>query len=117
MAQALTGTDALVTGASSGIGEATARALHEQGAKVALAARRKDRLDALAKELDGLAIQADVTDRDHAINAVETTVNQLGRLVTVINNAGVMLLGTLVDAPVEEWDRMIALNVQGLMYV
>jgi NADP-dependent 3-hydroxy acid dehydrogenase YdfG len=114
---ALEGTVALVTGASSGIGEATARALAAQGAKVALAARRKDRLDALAEELGGLAIESDVTDRDQAINAVDTTVEQLGRLDIVINNAGVMLLGTIVDAPVEEWDRMVALNVHGLMYV
>jgi NADP-dependent 3-hydroxy acid dehydrogenase YdfG len=117
MAQALEGTVALITGASSGIGEATARALQAQGAQVALAARRKDRLDALAQELGGLSIESDITDRTQAINAVETTVTTLGRLDIVINNAGVMLLGTIVDAPVEEWDRMIALNVQGLMYV
>ena len=117
MAQALQGTVALITGASSGIGEATARALAAEGAKVALAARRKDRLDALAQELGGLAIETDVTDREQAIAAVETTASELGRLDTVINNAGVMLLGNIVDAPVEEWDRMISLNLQGLMYV
>ena len=113
----LDGTVALVTGASSGIGEATARALAAQGATVAVAARRKDRLDALAGELNGFAIESDITDRDQAINAVETTAGELGRLDIVVNNAGVMLLGNIVDAPVEEWDRMIALNVQGLMYV
>jgi NADP-dependent 3-hydroxy acid dehydrogenase YdfG len=113
----LDGTVALVTGASSGIGEATARALATQGAKVALAARRKDRLDALAAELGGLAIEADVTDRAQAIAAVETTVSELGRLDIVVNNAGVMLLGPIVDAPVEEWDRMIDLNLKGLLYV
>ena len=113
----LEGTVALVTGASSGIGYATAKALAASGAKVALAARRKDRLDALASEIDGLAIEADITDRDQAINAVEQTASDLGRLDIVINNAGVMLLGNIVDAPVEEWDRMIALNVKGLMYV
>ena len=113
----LEGTVALVTGASSGIGEATARALAAQGARVALAARRKDRLDALAGELGGLAIEADVTDREQAIAAVERTVSELGRLDILINNAGVMLLGDIVDAPVEEWDRMIALNLQGLLYV
>ena len=109
----LEGTVALVTGASSGIGEATARALAAQGAKVALAARRKDRLDALAGELGGLAIEADVTDREQAIAAVERTVSELGRLDIVINNAGVMLLGDIVDAPVEEWDRMIDAQPQG----
>ncbi len=113
----LDGTVALVTGASSGIGEATARALAAEGAKVALAARRKDRLDALAGELDGLSIEADITSRDSAINAVETAASELGRLDIVVNNAGVMLLGPIVDAPVEEWDRMVALNIQGLMYV
>ena len=113
----LDGTVALVTGASSGIGEATARALAAQGARVALAARRKDRLDALAGELGGLAIEADVTDREQAIAAVERTVSELGRLDILINNAGVMLLGDIVDAPVEEWDRMIDLNLKGLLYV
>ena len=113
----LEGTVALVTGASSGIGEATARALAQRGAKVAVAARRKDRLDALAGEIDGLAIEADVTQREQATAAVETTVSELGRLDIVINNAGVMLLGTIADAPVEEWDRMFDLNVKGLMYV
>ena len=113
----LEGTVALVTGASSGIGEATARALAAEGAKVALAARRKDRLDALAADIGGLAIAADVTDRKQAIGAVERSVGELGRLDIVVNNAGVMLLGDIVDAPVEEWDRMIALNLQGLLYV
>ena len=116
MTQVLDGTVALVTGASSGIGEAAARALAAQGAKVALAARRKDRLDALASELGGLALETDVTDRGQAVDAVERTVSELGRLDTVVNNAGVMLLGDLVDAPVEEWDRMIDLNLKGLLY-
>ena len=113
----LEGTVALVTGASSGIGEATARRSPRSGAEVAVAARRKDRLDALAGEIGGLAIEADITDRDQATGAVERTVAELGRLDVVINNAGVMLLGPIVDAPVEEWDRMVALNVQGLLYV
>jgi NADP-dependent 3-hydroxy acid dehydrogenase YdfG len=117
MANALDGTVALVTGASSGIGEATARALADQGATVSVVARRKDRLDALAGQIGGLAIQADITDREQAIAAVERTASELGRLDIVINNAGVMLLGSILDAPVEEWDRMIALNVQGLLYV
>jgi NADP-dependent 3-hydroxy acid dehydrogenase YdfG len=115
----LDGTVALVTGASSGIGEATARALARRGAKVAIAARRRDRLDALAQELDGdvLVIEADITQREDATGAVETTVKELGRLDTVVNNAGVMLLGDAEDAPLEEWERMVAINVQGLLYV
>ena len=117
MAERLDGTVALVTGASSGIGEATARALAEQGTRVALVARRKERLDAPAAELDGaLAIEADVTDQAQAESAVEQTVRELGRLDTLVNNAGVMLLGPMLGAPTEEWDRMIRLNVQGLLY-
>jgi NADP-dependent 3-hydroxy acid dehydrogenase YdfG len=105
MADRLDGTVALVTGASSGIGQAAARALASQGAAVAIAARRKDRLDELSAsiERDGgraLAIETDVTDREQ-----------------VINNAGVMLLGPIQDAPIEEWERMIALNLNGLLYV
>jgi NADP-dependent 3-hydroxy acid dehydrogenase YdfG len=122
MADVLQGTVALVTGASSGIGEATARELAARGAAVAIAARRKDRLDALAKEIEdaggtALAIETDVTDQEQAQALVRETVDRLGRLDTVINNAGVMLLGSIVDAPTEEWDRMIALNLQGLLYV
>jgi NADP-dependent 3-hydroxy acid dehydrogenase YdfG len=117
MSNGLQDTVALVTGASSGIGEATARALAAQGATVAVVARRKNRLDALVGEIGGVAIEADVTDREQAVGAVEQTVQEHGRLDIVINNAGVMLLGPIVDAPVEEWDRMIELNLQGLLYI
>src|SRR3954452_20045883 len=119
MADRLNGTVALVTGASSGIGEATARALAAEGAAVALVARRKERLDALAGELGAraLPIEADITDQQQEIAAVQRTVDEHGRLDVVINNAGVMLLGPIVDAPTEEWDRMVALNIQGLLYV
>ncbi|HEX6165391.1 MAG TPA: SDR family NAD(P)-dependent oxidoreductase [Acidimicrobiales bacterium] len=115
-------TVSLVTGASSGIGEATARELVAQGSAVALVARRRDRLDALAAAVEGrggraLAIEADITDQEQAVAAVKRTVDELGRLDTVVNNAGVMLLGPVVGAPTEEWDRMVALNLQGLLYV
>jgi NADP-dependent 3-hydroxy acid dehydrogenase YdfG len=121
MAERLDGTVALVTGASSGIGAATALALAAEGAAVALAARRKERLDELAEKITGsggsaLVLQSDVTEETSARDAVERTVAELGRLDTVINNAGVMLLGPIVDAPVEEWQRMVQLNVLGLMY-
>jgi len=114
-------TVALVTGASSGIGAATASVLAAQGAAVALAARRKDRLDALAAEIRGrggtaLVIESDVTDQGQAAGAVERTVAELGRLDTLINNAGVMLLGPAVGAPLSEWQRMVDLNVLGLLY-
>jgi NADP-dependent 3-hydroxy acid dehydrogenase YdfG len=119
--QKLNGTVALVTGASSGIGEATALALAEQGAAVALAARRQDRIDALAARITAaggtaLAIPADVTSQEQAQAAVQDTVGGLGRLDTLINNAGMMLLGPIVDAPLDEWERMIDLNVKGLLY-
>jgi NADP-dependent 3-hydroxy acid dehydrogenase YdfG len=122
MTATLDGTAALVTGASSGIGEATARALAAHGAAVAVAARRRDRLDALVAAIEAgggraLAIEADLTDQQQAIEAVERTVAELGRLDTVINNAGVMLLGPVVGAPIEEWDRSVALNVNALLYV
>lgn len=122
MASRLEGTVALVTGASSGIGEATALALAEEGAAVALAARRKDRLDALAERIiaqGGLALvlETDVKKQDEAVAAVEKAAAWRGRLDIVINNAGVMLLGPVVNAPLEEWNRMIELNVLGLLYV
>ncbi|HXD64761.1 MAG TPA: SDR family NAD(P)-dependent oxidoreductase [Solirubrobacteraceae bacterium] len=119
--QKLNGTVALVTGASSGIGEATALALAEQGAAVAMAARRKDRIDALAARItDGggtaVAIEADVSSQEQAQALVDKAVADLGRLDTLINNAGVMLLGPAVGAPLEEWERMISVNVHGLLY-
>jgi len=122
MTERLDGTVALVTGASSGIGEATARELAAQGAAVAVAARRADRLDELAaaiREQGGtaLVVETDVTDREQANAAVERTVAELGRLDIVVNNAGVMLLGPIVDAPIEEWDRMIELNLRGLLNI
>ena len=120
MATSLDGTVALVTGASSGIGEATARALAAQGAKVAVAARRLERLQRLASEIGGegqtaLTIESDISDPEQAIGAVERTVSELGRLDLVVNNAGVMLLGPIEDAPTEEWERMTDLNLKGLI--
>jgi NADP-dependent 3-hydroxy acid dehydrogenase YdfG len=118
----LDGTVALVTGASSGIGEATAKRLAAEGAAVAVAARRFDRLERLVEEIDdaggkALAIESDITDRAQAEALVERTVKELGRLDTVVNNAGVMLLGPAEGAPIEEWERMVDLNVKGLLYV
>lgn len=118
----LTGSVALVTGASSGIGEATARALAGEGAAVALAARRGEQLQRMAGELTAqggraLMIETDVTDKAQAEAAVERTVRAFGGLDILVNNAGVMLLGPIEDAPLEEWERMVALNVQGFLYV
>jgi NADP-dependent 3-hydroxy acid dehydrogenase YdfG len=121
MTSRLDGTVSLVTGASSGIGAATAKALAGHGAAVALAARRKDRLDALAGDIRGqggtaFVLESDITDREQATAAVESTVAELGRLDTLVNNAGVMLLGPAVGAPLDEWQRMVDLNVLGLLY-
>jgi NADP-dependent 3-hydroxy acid dehydrogenase YdfG len=119
---ALNGTVALVTGASSGIGDATARRLAEHGASVVVVARRKDRLDTLVSEIEAgggtaLAVEADITDRSQADRAVQSAVDRFGRLDILINNAGLMLLGPVVGADVEEWERMIAVNQTGLLYV
>lgn len=120
MAGALVGTVALVTGASSGIGEATALALAAEGAAVAIAARRRDRLQRLADQIGGsgrsLILETDVTDEDRVREMVARTVAEFGRLDTLVNNAGVMLLGPIVAAPTEEWRRMVQLNLLGLLY-
>ena len=121
MAPVLKETVALVTGASSGIGAATASVLAAQGAAVALVARRRDRLDALAGDIrdqggTALVLEGDITDQEQAAGAVERTVGELGRLDTLVNNAGVMLLGPAAGAPLSEWQRMVDLNVLGLLY-
>jgi NADP-dependent 3-hydroxy acid dehydrogenase YdfG len=118
----LVGTVALVTGASSGIGEAAARNLAAHGADVALIARRTERIEALADQLRqtgarALPIESDVSDREQAEAAVVQAAGELGRLDVVVNNAGVMLLGPILDSPVEEWEQMIEVNLLGLLYV
>ena len=117
----LSGTAALVTGASSGIGAATARQLAELGACVALVARRRDRLEDVAAEIDkaggtALVVEADITDRTQAEAAVQQAVARFGRMDALVNNAGLMLLGPVVGADPKEWERMIAINVQGMLY-
>jgi clavulanate-9-aldehyde reductase len=110
-----------VTGASSGIGEATALACARAGAAVALAARRADRIEALAGRIveDGgraIAVPTDVGEESHAQAFVQRAHSELGRLDVLVNNAGVMLLGPIEDAPTEEWRRMIHANVFGVLY-
>jgi NADP-dependent 3-hydroxy acid dehydrogenase YdfG len=122
MTAPLTDTVALITGSSSGIGAATARRLAAEGAAVALVARRRDRLEELAATISGeggtvLVVEADVTSEQQAADAVERTVADLGRLDTLVSNAGIMLLGPALDTPVAEWDQMVAVNVQGMLYV
>jgi NADP-dependent 3-hydroxy acid dehydrogenase YdfG len=121
MPDRLDGTVALVTGASSGIGEATALLLAEQGAAVALVARRTDRLEGLAAKIrdaggTAVVLGADVSDQAQAADAVASTVSSLGRLDTLVNNAGLMLLGPAVEAPLADWERMVQVNLLGLLY-
>jgi NADP-dependent 3-hydroxy acid dehydrogenase YdfG len=121
MTGVLDGTVALVTGASSGIGEATALALAADGAAVVLAARRRDKLEALAERLGGedekvLVLEVDVTDEAQTTKMVADAVGHFGRLDTLVNNAGVMLLGPIEDAPTDEWRRMVNLNLLGLLF-
>ncbi|MER5347936.1 SDR family NAD(P)-dependent oxidoreductase [Streptomyces mirabilis] len=121
MNRRLEGTVALVTGASSGIGHATALELAREGASVALVGRREDRLTDLAAEITGaggkaLVVPADITTAQAAAEAVERTVEGLGRLDTLVNNAGLMLLGPAPSADLNDWRRMIDINLMGLMY-
>jgi NADP-dependent 3-hydroxy acid dehydrogenase YdfG len=113
-------TVAIVTGASSGIGEATALALAQQGATVAVVARRADRLDDLANRIAGtgpdpIVVAADLTEAAEAPRVIDEVVSKAGRLDILINNAGVMLLGPIEDAPLDEWQRMIDINIRGLL--
>jgi NADP-dependent 3-hydroxy acid dehydrogenase YdfG len=117
----LTGQVVAITGASSGIGEATALAAAQAGAAVSLAARRADRIEALAHRIAeaggrAVAIAADVGEEDQANAFVQRTKDELGRLDALVNNAGVMLLGPIGGAPTEEWRRMIHVNVFGVLY-
>jgi NADP-dependent 3-hydroxy acid dehydrogenase YdfG len=117
----LNGRVAAITGASSGIGEATARVLAGAGLSVALGARRSDRIEALAREINdsggrAIAIPTDVTQESEARGFIERTHEELGGLDVLVNNAGTMLLGPIDGAPLDEWRRMIDVNVMGVLY-
>jgi NADP-dependent 3-hydroxy acid dehydrogenase YdfG len=107
-----------VTGASSGIGEATARALSAAGASVALGARRTDRLEAIAESLDGptLVREVDVSNEEQARGFIQAAHDELGGLHALVNNAGVMLLGPVADADTDDWRQMVAVNLLGVLY-
>ncbi|MEV6966557.1 SDR family NAD(P)-dependent oxidoreductase [Hamadaea sp. NPDC051192] len=108
----------LVTGASSGIGEATALALSKAGARVAVGARRTDRLRSLVDDASGemLALDLDVTDQPSVEAAVAATLARFGRLDVLVNNAGVMLSGPILGADTTEWIRMVETNLLGSMF-
>jgi NADP-dependent 3-hydroxy acid dehydrogenase YdfG len=117
----LSGQVVAVTGASSGIGEATALACARAGAAVALAARRAERIEELARRIvaEGgiaIAVRADVGEEEQARAFVERAHGELGRLDVLVNNAGVMLLGPIENAPTDEWRQMVHVNVFGVLY-
>ena len=121
-AESLAGAVAVVTGASSGIGEATALALADAGARVAIVARREERLRDLAARIaatgaaeEAIVLGADLSDGEQAEAAIAKVAEQAGRIDILVNNAGVMLLGPIENAPVDEWERMIEINVKGLI--
>lgn len=121
MAQGISGKVIAITGASSGIGEAAARALAAAGATVLIGARRADRLEGLAAEIEaeGGTVRhraLDVTDRDAVVAFAPSAAEEFGRLDVMINNAGVMPLSPLASLKVGEWDRMIDVNIKGVLY-
>jgi NADP-dependent 3-hydroxy acid dehydrogenase YdfG len=109
----------VITGASSGLGEAAARHLAKNGAKLVLGARRIDRLEALAKELtlgENAVLKTDVTEREQVKQLVDRAVEKHGRIDVLINNTGLMPNSMLENLHVEEWDRMIDVNLRGVLY-
>ena len=121
MSDKLRGKVAIVTGASSGIGEAAARALAAEGAHVVVAARRAERLAALVSDIEesggtALAVPTDVTKRESVEALVRQTLDAFGRLDILVNNAGIMPLSLIRKLHVEEWDRMIDVNIKGVLY-
>lgn len=112
----LTGRVAVVTGATSGIGGATARRLAADGAAVAVEGRREDRQKALATEIGALAVPVDITDQDAVAAAAGTVRAELGRVDLVVANAGVMLAAPFESADTREWDQMIGTNITGLLH-
>jgi NADP-dependent 3-hydroxy acid dehydrogenase YdfG len=111
----------VITGASSGLGEATARLLSAEGATVVLGARRADRIEKLAQEITSrggkaLAVTTDVTDRDQVKKLVDTAVQKFGRIDVMLNNAGLMPHSPLERLKIDEWDRMIDVNIKGVLY-
>lgn len=111
----------VITGASSGIGESTARLLAGEGAKVVLAARRKDRLDSLVEDIraaggSAISFKTDVTERDQVEKLVQNALNEHDRIDVIVNNSGIMQIAPIAALKVEEWDRMIDVNIKGLLY-
>ena len=121
MSNNISGKVVVITGASSGLGEATARHLSQLGAKVVLAARRKERLEQLVSELvaaggEAVAYQTDVTRADEVKALIQGALDTFGRVDVLVNNAGLMAIAPMSDVRVEEWERMIDINIKGVLY-
>ncbi len=121
MTNAIKGKVVVITGASSGLGEAAARLLSAEGASVVLGARRGDRLKSLADELDrnggkALAVTTDVIHRDQVKKLVDAAVQKFGRIDVMINNAGIMPRAPLERLTIDDWDRTIDVNIKGVLY-
>ncbi len=121
MSNNIEGKVVVITGASSGLGESTARHLAKLGATVALGARRKDRLDAVVKDIQAaggkaLAVKVDVTKRAEVEALVQKAIDTYGKIDVLVNNAGIMPIAPLALLKVDEWDRMIDLNIKGVLY-
>jgi len=115
------GTSIIVTGASSGIGEATARRLAAEGARVALAARRTDRLDDLKAEIEAgggtaIVVATDVTDREQVQALADATLDAFGSIDVLINNAGIMPLSFIKNLHEDEWEQMVDVNIKGVLF-
>jgi NADP-dependent 3-hydroxy acid dehydrogenase YdfG len=121
MSNNIEGKVVVITGASSGLGESTARHLATLGATVVLGARRKDRLNAIVKDIEAaggkaLAVSVDVTQRTEVESLVNRAINTYGKIDVLVNNAGIMPIAPLSLLKVDEWDRMIDLNIKGVLY-
>ena len=121
MAANIQGKVVVITGASSGVGESTARLLAGNGAKVVLGARRKDRIDAVVKDItakggSALGFKSDVTKRGDVEALVKGAIDKHGRIDVIVNNSGIMPIAPMAAIKVEEWDRMIDVNIKGLLY-
>ncbi len=121
MSRNIEGKVVVITGASSGLGESTARYLAKLGATVVLGARRKDRLDAIVKDIhaaggEALAVTVDVTKRSEVEGLVKKAIDTYGRIDVMVNNAGIMAIAPLAALKVEEWERMVDINIKGVLY-
>ncbi len=121
MSNDISGKVVVITGASSGLGEATARHLAPLGAKLVLGARRTDRLEKLVAEIkaargEAIAVATDVTKASDVEKLVATAIKQFGKIDVLVNNAGLMALAPLDKVMVDEWDRMIDVNIKGVLY-